>query len=366
MGTRDTVVITGRTRPMLLDREGEKQLGESSVASLPMHKALPASDKRTQAVQAVAQRIADAVEELFDELDAEAARGAAAALAGNRSAEEAAARQAERPGEELDASLHHPSRHLTVATPATASRVSFGAAGGGQDSGVHAGASTQPSADAEDLSRPARRPQGWLRRVYSMLGWERPSRWQWRIVVIDDDSVVNALCAPGGTVVVFTGFLKFVDAAVKAGAIPDRESALATCMSHEIAHAIARHGAERAASAPLMFWLRWLQDSSPLLPVLFDFLYEKPYSRLLEAEADEIGLHLLARACYDTSKAAHFYAAMGSNSSGWAAYLHTHPADEARAEAAAALSAVLALRQRAYCVEGLRGRDRGVERKLTL
>jgi predicted Zn-dependent protease len=199
-----------------------------------------------------------------------------------------------------------------------------------------------------------------------MLGWERPSRWQWRIVVIDDDSVVNALCAPGGTVVVFTGFLKFVDAAVKAGAIPDRESALATCMSHEIAHAIARHGAERAASAPLMFWLRWLQDSSPLLPVLFEFLYEKPYSRLLEAEADEIGLHLLARACYDTSKAARFYGAMDSNSSGWASYLHTHPADEARAEAAAALSAVLALRQRAYCVEGLRGRDRGVERKLTL
>ena len=38
---------------------------------------------------------------------------------------------------------------------------------------------------------------------------------------------------------------------------------------------------------------------SYLFPLIFEIGFSLPYSRLLEAEADEVGLQLLTKACYD-------------------------------------------------------------------
>ena len=60
--------------------------------------------------------------------------------------------------------------------------------------------------------------------------------WEFNLV---EDEALNAFCLPGGKVVVYTGILKAAR----------NDDQLATVISHEIAHALARHGAERMSSA---------------------------------------------------------------------------------------------------------------------
>jgi predicted Zn-dependent protease len=58
---------------------------------------------------------------------------------------------------------------------------------------------------------------------------------QWKFIVIDDPRQVNAFCLPGGKVAVYTGILP----------VAQDQAGLAVVLGHEIAHALARHGAER-------------------------------------------------------------------------------------------------------------------------
>jgi predicted Zn-dependent protease len=57
-------------------------------------------------------------------------------------------------------------------------------------------------------------------------------KWEFNLV---EDPAVNAWCMPGGKVVVYTGILPYTR----------DENGLAVVLGHEIAHAVARHGAER-------------------------------------------------------------------------------------------------------------------------
>src|SRR5207237_8625231 len=63
---------------------------------------------------------------------------------------------------------------------------------------------------------------------------ERPD-YKWRFVVIDDPKQQNAFCLPGGKVAVYSGIFP----------IAQDTNGLAVVLGHEIAHALARHGAER-------------------------------------------------------------------------------------------------------------------------
>lgn len=59
--------------------------------------------------------------------------------------------------------------------------------------------------------------------------------WEFNLVKNDEK---NAFCLPGGKVVVYTGILS----------VAQNDDQLATVISHEIAHALARHGAERMST----------------------------------------------------------------------------------------------------------------------
>ena len=61
-------------------------------------------------------------------------------------------------------------------------------------------------------------------------------KWEFNLV---DDNQANAFCLPGGKVVVYTGILKYAK----------NDDQLATVISHEVAHALARHGAERMSAS---------------------------------------------------------------------------------------------------------------------
>ncbi|MGA2297984.1 MAG: M48 family metalloprotease [FCB group bacterium] len=57
--------------------------------------------------------------------------------------------------------------------------------------------------------------------------------------VINNDSIVNAFCTPGGYIYVYTGLLKYID----------NEATLAGVLAHEIAHAELRHATQRMTKA---------------------------------------------------------------------------------------------------------------------
>ncbi len=158
--------------------------------------------------------------------------------------------------------------------------------------------------------------------------------YEWEFNLLENNEA-NAWCLPGGKVAVYTGILPYTQT----------EAGLATVMSHEIAHAIARHGAERAAQAQLMqYGLAAgniaLQDNANKDLILMGVNVAGnvgvllPYSRKHESEADHMGLLLMAKAGYDPNEAVKFWERMSQASSGSqggiANFLSTHPSDEKR------------------------------------
>ena len=138
----------------------------------------------------------------------------------------------------------------------------------------------------------------------------RGYRFEWEVSVVRDDQV-NAFCLPAGKMVVFTGILKL------AGKDDDF---VATVLSHEMAHALAHHASERVARA---------QTHQNILRSL-------SYDRQQEAEADHIGVFLMAFAGYDPRKAVAFWERMAQVHGGKAGkpeFLSDHPSDANRVRA---------------------------------
>ncbi len=162
---------------------------------------------------------------------------------------------------------------------------------------------------------------------------------QWEFVVFDSKEA-NAFCLPGGKVGIYTGILP----------ITQDEAGLATVIGHEVAHAVARHGAERMSEATALQAVGQVsgavvQQKYGLNPQVFEVAYgaattvgrELPHSRKQESEADHIGLVYMARAGYEPASAIAFwqrFSAYNKKAGGDAgpAFLRTHPVDDVRIE----------------------------------
>lgn len=160
---------------------------------------------------------------------------------------------------------------------------------------------------------------------------------QWEFVLFES-AEPNAFCLPGGKVGVYTGILP----------ITKDEAGLATVIGHEVAHAAARHGAERMSEAMALgtagsLTSSYLGGSKPDLQPYFDSAYGVgtqllrvlPHSRSQEARADQIGLIYMARAGYQPDAAVAFWQRFatynreqGGGETLW--FLRTHPLDEDR------------------------------------
>ena len=148
--------------------------------------------------------------------------------------------------------------------------------------------------------------------------------------------MANAFVLPGNHVFVMTGLFRFIR----------DEDDLAAVLSHETAHNLARHAGEKISGSVIlniMARLSLIIDPSGLLLSFIlpatTLLRELPHSRIQETEADQIGLHLAAEACYDPRAAKRVFAAMkeGMSSSGGGGggksppeFLSTHPSHESR------------------------------------
>ncbi|KAI3942330.1 hypothetical protein MKW92_041467 [Papaver armeniacum] len=150
----------------------------------------------------------------------------------------------------------------------------------------------------------------------------------WEILVVDEPTV-NAICMPGGKIVVFTGLLNRFKS----------DAEVATILAHEVGHVVARHGAENITNTMCFVILRLIlsqfanTNEMTNLDKAYKTLLHLPFSRRMEKEADYIGLLLLASAGYDPRGAPQVYEKLGDGKSSWSSdYLSTHPSGKKRAQ----------------------------------
>ncbi len=164
--------------------------------------------------------------------------------------------------------------------------------------------------------------------------------YRWQFTVINDPETVNAFAVPGGKVAVYTGIF---------GPARD-EAGLAVVLGHEVAHALARHPAERMSQGLLLelggVGLGVALGKNPAMAnqvlqaygIVGGLGVELPFGRSQETEADHIGLILMAKAGYDPRVAVDLWQRMESVERKDGAtgrppeFLSTHPGYQTRVQ----------------------------------
>ncbi len=161
-------------------------------------------------------------------------------------------------------------------------------------------------------------------------GYLKDYKWEYNLV---QDETVNAWCMPGGKIVFYTGILP----------ITQTETGVAVVMGHEVAHALADHGAQRMSAGTL----QQLGAVAGNIAIKDDQARNTfnqaygigssvgimlPFSRSHETEADRIGLQIMAIAGYNPDEAAELWRRMKAKSGGQAPpeFMSTHPSNDTR------------------------------------
>ncbi len=169
------------------------------------------------------------------------------------------------------------------------------------------------------------------RNLIKQVGVFRPDAvgWKWEINV-ESNKELNAYCAPGGKIMVFTGLMEKLN-------LTDDE--LAAVIGHEMAHALREHGREQMSQIyaeqmglGLLGALAGLDTrDEALLQGVAAVALTLPNSREHETEADIIGLELAARAGYNPHSAISLWNKMEREGGGGGpSFLSTHPSGEDR------------------------------------
>ena len=145
-----------------------------------------------------------------------------------------------------------------------------------------------------------------------------PDEFAWEVRIIQNDSVLNAFCTPGGYIYVYTGLIKFLDS----------EDQLAGVLGHEIAHADLRHSTEQMTKQyGVGLLLRLIFGSSSTLSSIVGSLVNLSFSRHDETEADMQSVVYLNDTDYDPRGVARFFERLESQGEtlGQVQFLSTHP-----------------------------------------
>lgn len=157
----------------------------------------------------------------------------------------------------------------------------------------------------------------------------RLPKFNWEFHTIKDDKTINAFCLPGGKIFVYSGIIN----------LAQNDAQLATVIAHEVAHAIARHSAERMTTQMGLGIIQQLGNSVligkvsnnnlNLLNQVFGIgsgLGVLKHSRAQESESDHIGIMMMAEAGYDPRESITFWKNMNRNTSRQnLEFLSTHP-----------------------------------------
>ncbi|MCX7513452.1 M48 family metallopeptidase [Frateuria sp. STR12] len=157
---------------------------------------------------------------------------------------------------------------------------------------------------------------------------------QWEVQIIEDDTA-NAFALPGGRIGVNQGMFK----------VASNQDQLAVVLGHELAHVVARHGAERvsdnlatqaAVAAGTIYAGTRGGDAGQVAALLgagAEVGILLPFSRTQESEADTLGQRYMAKAGFDPRAAVTLWDKMEKQGSGSTpAFLSTHPAPDKRSQ----------------------------------
>lgn len=163
--------------------------------------------------------------------------------------------------------------------------------------------------------------------------------YDWDVHLVNNDTV-NAMCMPGGKILVFSGILQ----------IANSEETIAFILAHEMAHALLDHGrTETSADAirggltavgligGLGLSLLGMEElgglalcTTNLANIGSEFFVMKPFEREHEMEADKLGIMITKWAGYDISKIPDFWQEMSKVNSNEFDFFSTHPSDSKR------------------------------------
>lgn len=153
-----------------------------------------------------------------------------------------------------------------------------------------------------------------------------PASYQFRVTILDD-SIVNALAAPGGYIVVYRGLLETTET-------PEE---LAGVLAHEIQHVVQRHGVKAVLQEiPLRLVLAAVTGDAGITGQVLNTavtLGALRYRRRDEEAADREGMRMLQAARIASDGMIRFFSRLeekGEDVPAVLAYLSTHPRNRAR------------------------------------
>ena len=158
----------------------------------------------------------------------------------------------------------------------------------------------------------------------------------WEYILIEDKKIKNAWCMPGGKIAVYTGILD----------VTKNTNGLAAVMGHEIAHAVAKHSAERASRGVLLNTGTQLIDifsggklsqvnrvtGMNTVGLLSQIGIMNPFSRTQESEADYLGMIFSSLSGYDIRETKKLWLRMKASNKGKeiSEFMSTHPSSDTR------------------------------------
>lgn len=197
--------------------------------------------------------------------------------------------------------------------------------------------SAKPSTNAANTAMVKRVGQNLANAVVSYLNQNglgaEVANYKWEFNLVQSNEV-NAWCLPGGKIVVYEGILP----------VTQNEASLAIVLGHEIAHAVAKHSAERLSNEYKNQYgtqilgavlqgagaSEGLQQIISLGTQVGGSIWTSGFSRKQESEADHMGLVFAAMAGYDPEVAVTFWQRMAAQGTGSSSIFSDHPSDAKR------------------------------------
>lgn len=155
---------------------------------------------------------------------------------------------------------------------------------------------------------------------------EHASDFVWKLYIVQNDTVLNAFCTPGGYIYVYTGLIKYLDNA----------SSLAGVIGHEMAHADKRHSTQQLTQQyglSLLVSVIAGTTGADQLAQIAGGLTSLAFSRDHEKRADEFSVTYLCPTKYHADGAANFFMKLDANGitcSSLEAFFSTHPCPDNR------------------------------------
>ncbi len=187
----------------------------------------------------------------------------------------------------------------------------------------------------ETRSRTARRIQQVFKKMrpYAKMNNTTGVPFQWEMTVVRSKEL-NAWAMPGGKMMFYTGLVERLK-------LNNHE--IATIIGHEMSHALKEHtkssktvdilgtlGAITGKTVLENYGISTDIGDTDMTAVIKDLGLDKPYSRKLETEADEIGLMLMAQAGFNPKHAPNVWKKMTKVSKNRLSFFSTHPSNTER------------------------------------